>query len=64
MERDKKYEYVAKYISSINGEIYENFGKRYDTEEEVMENALRSCCVQTTIMRRTVGEWEEVSNEE
>ena len=63
MEREKKYEYVARYISSINGEIYENFGKRYDTEEEVMENAVWSCGVQTTIMRRAVGEWEEVKDE-
>lgn len=61
MEREKKYEYVARYISRINGEICENFGNRYDTKEEVMENALRSCCVQTTIMRRAVGEWEEVN---
>lgn len=59
-DREKNYEYVARYISRINGEICENFGNRYDTKEEVMENAVWSCGVQTTIMRRTVGEWEEV----
>lgn len=62
MEREKKYEYVARYRSRIIGEIYENFGHRYDTEEEVLENAVWSRGVQTTIMRRTVGEWEEVHN--
>ena len=60
-KREKKYEYAARYISRFDGETYENFGNRYDTEEEVLENAVWPCSVQTTIMRRAVGEWEEVN---
>lgn len=59
MEREKKYEYSVKYSHLPSGVSFICIEK-FDNKGDAIARALHEKDVETVIVRRSVGEWEEV----
>lgn len=59
MEQEKKYEYSVKYSHLPSGVSFIGTEK-FDNKCDAIARALREKDVETVIVRREVGDWEEV----
>ena len=59
IEREKKYEYAAKYLSI---DVEKNVISRthYESSTQVIDTAVKVHGIRHVVLRREVGEWEEV----